>query len=144
MATSVKKLYTWKICIWKDPPHHMSLGKDKSKQLWGIPGWLSGLAPPSAQGVILETRNQVPHQAPCMEPASSSACIIQNSFTVLKILCAYSHHPSNPQPSPVTTDLFTVSLVLPPLGCHSWSRTVCSLHIPYKWLIVFFYWEMWT
>ena len=36
----------------------------------GQPGWLSGLAPPSAQGLILETWDQVPRQAPCMEPAS--------------------------------------------------------------------------
>ena len=38
------------------------------------PGWLSGLMPPSAQGMILETRDQVPRQAPFMEPASPSAC----------------------------------------------------------------------
>ena len=41
----------------------------------GQPGWLSGLAPPSAQGVMLETQGQVPCQAPCMEPASPSACV---------------------------------------------------------------------
>ena len=41
----------------------------------GQPGWLSGLAPPSAQGVILETRDRVPRRAPCMEPASPSACV---------------------------------------------------------------------
>ena len=41
----------------------------------GQPEWLSGLAPPSAQGLILETRDRVPSQAPCMEPASSSACV---------------------------------------------------------------------
>ena len=29
---------------------------------------------PSAQGVVLESRDQVPHRAPCMEPASPSAC----------------------------------------------------------------------
>ena len=28
-----------------------------------------------AQGVILETRDRVPRQAPCMEPASVSACV---------------------------------------------------------------------
>ena len=38
----------------------------------GQPGWLSGLALPSAQGMILETRDRVPCQAPCMEPASLS------------------------------------------------------------------------
>ena len=41
----------------------------------GQPGWLSGLAPPSAQGLILETQDRVPHWAPCMEPASPSACV---------------------------------------------------------------------
>ena len=42
---------------------------------FGQPGWLSGLAPPSAQGVTLETRNQGPHRDPCLEPASPSACV---------------------------------------------------------------------
>ena len=41
----------------------------------GQPGWLSGLAPPSAQGVILETWDRVPRPAPCMELASPSACV---------------------------------------------------------------------
>ena len=30
---------------------------------------------PSAQSVILETWDRVPRQAPCMEPASPSACV---------------------------------------------------------------------
>ena len=30
---------------------------------------------PSAQGVILEAQDRVPHQAPFMEPASLSACV---------------------------------------------------------------------
>ena len=30
---------------------------------------------PLAQGVILETQDRVPHWAPCMEPASFSACV---------------------------------------------------------------------
>ena len=30
---------------------------------------------PLAQGVILETRDRVPRPAPCMEPASPSACV---------------------------------------------------------------------
>ena len=33
----------------------------------GSPRWLSGLAPPSAQGVVLEILDRVPRQAPCME-----------------------------------------------------------------------------
>ena len=41
----------------------------------GQPGGLSGLALPSAQGVILETRGRVPDRAPCMEPASPSAFV---------------------------------------------------------------------
>ena len=41
----------------------------------GQPQWPSGLMPPSAQGVILETRDQVPCWAPCMVPASPSACV---------------------------------------------------------------------
>ena len=36
---------------------------------------LSGLALPSARGVILETQDRVPRQVPCMEPASPSACV---------------------------------------------------------------------
>ena len=54
----------------------MGPGKKKKKE-WalGQPGWLSGSAPPSAQVVILETRDRVTHQAPCMEPASPSACV---------------------------------------------------------------------
>ena len=35
--------------------------------------WFS--ATPSAQGLILETRDPVPHQALCMEPASSIASV---------------------------------------------------------------------
>ena len=41
----------------------------------GQPRWRSGLVPPAAQGVILETLDRVPRQAPCMEPASPSACV---------------------------------------------------------------------
>ena len=36
---------------------------------FGQPGWLSGLVLPSAQGLILQTRDRVPCQAPCVEPA---------------------------------------------------------------------------
>ena len=39
------------------------------------PGWLSSLVLPSAQGVILGTRDRVPRQAPCVEPASPAACV---------------------------------------------------------------------
>ena len=40
----------------------------------GQPRWLSSLALPSAQGVILETRDGVTWDS-CMEPASPSACV---------------------------------------------------------------------
>ena len=40
----------------------------------GIPGWLSSLVLPSAQGVILETQDGVPCWAPRMGP-SPSACV---------------------------------------------------------------------
>ena len=33
-----------------------------------------------AQGLILETWDQVPHQTPCMEPASPSACFSASLF----------------------------------------------------------------
>ena len=41
-------------------------------------GRLSGTAVeclPSAQGMILESQDRVLHWAPCMEPASPSACV---------------------------------------------------------------------
>ena len=41
----------------------------------GQPWWLSSLALPSAQGIILESWDRVPHQGPCMEPAPPSACV---------------------------------------------------------------------
>ena len=41
----------------------------------GQPRWRSGLALPTAQGVILGILDRVPHQALCMEPASPSACV---------------------------------------------------------------------
>ena len=41
----------------------------------GQPQWRTGLAPPAAQGMILEILDPVPRQALCMEPASPSACV---------------------------------------------------------------------
>ena len=46
----------------------------KKYNLWQ-PRWRSGLAPPAAWGVILGSQDRVPHRAPCMEPASPSACV---------------------------------------------------------------------
>ena len=44
----------------------------------GQPRWLSGLAPPAAWGVILETWDRVPRRASCLEPASPSACVSES------------------------------------------------------------------
>ena len=43
----------------------------------------SGLAPLAAHGLILETRDRVPHQAPCMEPASPSAVSLPLSLSFM-------------------------------------------------------------
>ena len=40
-----------------------------------MPGGLVIECMPSAQGVILEFQDHVLRQAPCMEPASPSACV---------------------------------------------------------------------
>ena len=55
----------------------------------GQPQWLSGLAPPAAQIVILETQDRVPRRrAPCVEPASPSACV-SASLSMSLSLCDY-------------------------------------------------------
>ena len=51
---------------------------------------------PSAQGVILETQDQVPHQAPCMEPASPSACVSASLSVSLSLcVCVCLSHEKN-------------------------------------------------
>ena len=45
------------------------------------PGWLSGLALPLAQGVILEIRDRVPHR-----PASPSACVSASLSLCLSLI----------------------------------------------------------
>ena len=42
----------------------------------------------SAQGLILETRDRIPHQAPCMEPVSPSACV--SASLSLSLSCSLS------------------------------------------------------
>ena len=52
--------------------------KSKSQKRNHKEGHLGGSVvkhPPSAQGVILESLDQVPHWPPCMEPASPTACV---------------------------------------------------------------------
>ena len=41
----------------------------------GQPWWRRSLVLPAARGVILETLDGVARRAPCMEPASPSACV---------------------------------------------------------------------
>ena len=64
----------WRFSFLLPPTPHSQINTSL-KQKRGQPGWLSGLAPPSVQGVILETQDRVLHRAPCMEPASPSACV---------------------------------------------------------------------
>ena len=52
----------------------LATGPYKTAML-GSPGGSVGLALPPAHGMILETQDRIPHQAPCMEPASPSACV---------------------------------------------------------------------
>ena len=58
--------------------HHLitwqTFGQQENWDL-GISGWFSGLAPAFGPGLILESRDRVPHQAPCTEPPSPSACV---------------------------------------------------------------------
>ena len=49
----------------------LSIKKIRAGQSW----WLNGLVLPLVQGVILEIQDGVPHGAPCVEPASPSACV---------------------------------------------------------------------
>ena len=63
----------------------------------GQPGWLRGLAPPLDQGLILETRDRVPCQAPYMEPASPSASVSASlSMTLMnKEIKSFKQKPTN-------------------------------------------------
>ena len=47
----------------------------KKKKIRGSLGGSAVWRLPLAQGAILESRDQVPHRAPGMEPASPSACV---------------------------------------------------------------------
>ena len=62
---------------WQDQGHQGAGGltQPSRTQESGQPGGAAGVAPPEAWGVILETRDQVPHRGPCMEPASLSASL---------------------------------------------------------------------
>ena len=54
---------------------------------WGSLGGLAVWRLPSAQGVILESWDQVPHRAPSMEPASPSACVSDFLSYLSKLIC---------------------------------------------------------
>ena len=64
-----------KICMEPEKIPNSQRNVEKENQIWGAARWLSSLALPLAQGLILETQDQVPLGAPCMEPASLSACV---------------------------------------------------------------------
>ena len=57
------------------------MGNWTKKNIWfrksniRAPGWLSGLVSALTWVVIPGSWDPVPHQAPCMEPASPSACV---------------------------------------------------------------------
>ena len=51
------------------------MGQFQETMKEGSPRGLSGLASPSAQGVILEIQDRVQRQAPCMEPAPPYLCL---------------------------------------------------------------------
>ena len=61
--------------VWEEEPARIQSISSHKIQTRGQPGGLSGLVQPSAQGVILEPRDRVPYRAPCVEPASPSACV---------------------------------------------------------------------
>ena len=54
----------------------------------GQPLWRSGLVRPAAWGMILEAWDRDPRRAPCMEPASPSACV-SASLSLSLSLCDY-------------------------------------------------------
>ena len=66
---------------WKSQQSHPSPTM-KNSQMWGSLGGSAIWHLPSAQGVILEIQDRVLHQAPCMEPASPSACVSAPAPTV--------------------------------------------------------------
>ena len=55
-------------------PASSNVSQSSRKHILGQIRGRSGLAPPAARGVILENGDRVPCRAPCMEPASPSAC----------------------------------------------------------------------
>ena len=73
VCENVYKIKMYVIGVWDI--FNNFIWQNKEYLLLGIPGCLSGLALPAAQGLILETRDRVPRRGPCMEPASSSACV---------------------------------------------------------------------
>lgn len=64
----------WTVTQWEKLQNSGSSSSNRTHQA-GQSRWHSGLVPPAAQGVILETLDRVPPQALCMMPASPSACV---------------------------------------------------------------------
>ena len=81
----VKKKKKKSTCIWRQDGKNLSFGirsvMCRAVQIHYrkvIVGSLGGSVVerlPSAQGMIPESQDQVPHRAPCTEPASPSACV---------------------------------------------------------------------
>ena len=73
-------------------PSKFLISDNKVQESWrlkykstGSPGGSVVWRLPLAQGVILEAQDQVPHQAPCVEPASPSACVSASLFLSLPV-----------------------------------------------------------
>ena len=67
--------HTRRLSVSPGPPCQDTCSSSLKFQHEGLLGGSAVERLPSAQGVILETQDRVPHQAPCMEPASPSACV---------------------------------------------------------------------
>ena len=65
--------------VWYSTKENSDLGSLGGAAVWRLP---------LAQGVILETWDRVPYQAPGMEPASPSACV-SASFSLSLSLCVF-------------------------------------------------------
>ena len=73
-------------------PTHCSKINDKDTERWG-PGWISGGASAFGQGVILESRDPVPHGAPPHGPASPSAWVSAFAYQINKVFLSNIQFP---------------------------------------------------
>ena len=66
-------------------PSRYSLKMTKEYKVLGQLGGSEVERLPSAQGMILESWDRVPHRAPFMDPASPSACVSASLFLSLSL-----------------------------------------------------------